>query len=66
MTLTGFGIYRINKIFSSMEMDRDYSEYLDGPDQLIPCNNLINWEPAGAVKIRIDRLANYLNTKARI
>ena len=47
-------------------MDRDYSEYLDGPDQVIPCNNLINWEPAGAVKIRIDRSANYLNTKARI
>jgi len=33
----------------------DYSEYVNGPDQVIPCNNLINWNPTGAVKLRIER-----------
>eukprot|EP00092_Neocalanus_flemingeri_P011916 GFUD01012848.1.p1 GENE.GFUD01012848.1~~GFUD01012848.1.p1 ORF type:complete len:668 (-),score=205.23 GFUD01012848.1:491-2494(-) len=38
-----------------MEGDREYSEYVNGPDQIIPCNNLITWNPSGAVKIRVDR-----------
>jgi len=35
-------------------MDEDYSEFTNGPDQIIPCNNKITWAPAGTVKLRID------------
>ena len=30
-------------------------EYNNGPDQIIPCNNLITWEPTAAVKLRIEK-----------
>lgn len=35
-------------------MDEDYSEFVNGPDQVIPCNNRITWVPAGTVKLRIE------------
>lgn len=35
-------------------MDEDYSEFVNGPDQVIPCNNKITWVPAGTVKLRIE------------
>lgn len=35
-------------------MDEDYSEFVNGPDQVIPCNNRITWAPAGTVKLRIE------------
>lgn len=31
------------------------AEYTNGPDQIIPCNNLITWEPTAAVKLRIEK-----------
>ena len=30
-------------------------EYRNGPDQVIPCNNLITWDPTAAVKIRMEK-----------
>ena len=43
-----------------MMADSNYSiggdgEYRNGPDQLIPCNNLITWDPSAAVKIRMEK-----------
>lgn len=35
-------------------MDEDYSEFVNGPDQVIPCNNRITWVPAGTVKLKIE------------
>jgi len=40
---------------NGMEGDKEHTEYVNGPDQVIPCNNLISWNPSGAVKLRIDR-----------
>jgi long-chain-fatty-acid--CoA ligase ACSBG len=34
-------------------MEDDYSEYNNGPEQIIPVNNYITWKPSGAVKIRM-------------
>jgi len=31
------------------------SEMTSGPDQLVPCNNLVTWDMDGAVKIKMDR-----------
>jgi len=37
-----------------MAESNDFGEYRNGPDQIIPCNNLITWDPTGAVKIRME------------
>ena len=34
---------------------RNIGEYRNGPDQIIPANNLITWDPTGAVKIRMEK-----------
>ena len=38
-----------------MMTEDDFAEFANGPDQVLPVNNLITWKPAGAVKLRIDR-----------
>ena len=40
---------------SSMVMEEDTSSLVNGPDQLVTCNNLITWDPKGSVKIRMER-----------
>jgi len=35
-------------------MEEDYSEFVNGPDQIIPCNNRITWVPAGTTKIKVE------------
>jgi len=37
-----------------MMTEDDCSEYSNGPDQIIPCNNLITWDPTTPVKIRME------------
>eukprot|EP00092_Neocalanus_flemingeri_P023238 GFUD01025198.1.p1 GENE.GFUD01025198.1~~GFUD01025198.1.p1 ORF type:complete len:664 (+),score=168.76 GFUD01025198.1:121-2112(+) len=36
-------------------MEEGYNEFVNGPDQIVPCNNRITWAPAGTVKIRIEK-----------
>jgi len=38
-----------------MVMEEDTSSLVNGPDQLVTCNNLITWDPKGSVKIRMER-----------
>ena len=38
-----------------MMTEDDSSEYSNGPDQIIKCNNLITWDPTAAVKIRMEK-----------
>ena len=38
-----------------MTAEDEACEYNNGPDQIIPCNNLITWDPKGSVKIRMER-----------
>ena len=38
-----------------MAEEKDYSDYMNGPDQVIPCNNLITWNTAAPVKLRMER-----------
>jgi len=40
-----------------MVMEEDTGSHVNGPDQIITCNNLITWDPKGSVKIRMDRTA---------
>jgi len=35
-----------------MMTEDDFAEYTNGPDQIIPVNNMINWRGSGAVKLR--------------
>jgi len=37
-----------------MMAEDEVGEYSNGPDQVIPCNNLITWDPSSAVKIRME------------
>jgi len=37
-----------------METD-DTKELVNGPDQMVTCNNLVTWDPSGSVKIRMER-----------
>jgi len=39
-----------------MMREDDSGEYCNGPDQIIPCNNLITWEPTSPVKIRMENV----------
>ena len=34
---------------------QNIGEYRNGPDQIIPCNNLITWDPTAAVKLRMEK-----------
>ena len=38
-----------------MSESNEGGEYRNGPDQIIPCNNLITWDPTSAVKIRMEK-----------
>lgn len=38
-----------------MSESNDMGEYRNGPDQIIPCNNLITWDPISPVKLRIEK-----------
>ena len=38
----------------NVNMEEDYSEFVNGPDQIIPCNNRITWVPAGTTKIKVE------------
>jgi len=38
----------------TMMAEDEVGEYSNGPDQVIPCNNLITWDPSSAVKIRME------------
>ena len=33
----------------------DFAEYSNGPEQIIPVNNMITWKINGAVKLRLER-----------
>merc|ERR1719340_82277 len=37
-----------------MMSESNEGEYRNGPDQIIPCNNLITWDPTAPVKIRME------------
>ena len=39
----------------TMMAEDEVGEYSNGPDQVIPCNNLITWDPSSAVKIRMEK-----------
>ena len=38
-----------------MVMEDSTRSMVNGPDQVITCNNLITWDPKGSVKIRMER-----------
>lgn len=38
-----------------MVMEDDTRELVNGPDQLVTCNNLVTWDTSGSVKIRMER-----------
>ena len=40
---------------AGMVMEENTSSLVNGPDQLVTCNNLITWDPKGSVKIRMER-----------
>ncbi len=39
----------------SMVMEEDTGSLVNGPDQIVTCNNAITWDPKGSVKIRMER-----------
>ena len=47
-----------SEVEQSMVMEEDTSSLVNGPDQLVTCNNLITWDPKGSVKIRMERAAS--------
>jgi len=38
-----------------MVMEEDTGSLVNGPDQIVTCNNAITWDPKGSVKIRMER-----------
>ena len=47
--------FSFSEVDHSMVMEEDTSSLVNGPDQLVTCNNLITWDPKGSVKIRMER-----------
>ena len=39
----------------SMVMEEDTGSLVNGPDQIVTCNNAITWDSKGSVKIRMER-----------
>ena len=52
-TYLGHRYTQISRV--SMMAEDEVGEYSNGPDQVIPCNNLITWDPSSAVKIRMEK-----------